>query len=149
MDTTLTHLPFQRAGRGVLPQARFTFPDDDLLQSLMKTYFNEVAPYFPLIHRPTFENQIAEGLHRRDEGFGSTALLVCALGARFSNDPRVYTDGRFDPQAAGWQYFNQVMATMRVINLDPPRVYDLQTAFVSSHTPKSAFWPQSNTFILG
>lgn len=101
------------------------------MQSLMGTYFVQTNPYFSLLHRPTFEKQVAEGLHFKDEGFGSVVLLVCALGARFSDDPRVFTDGRHNPQAAGWQWFNQVMMTMKVINLDPPQLYDLQMSFVS------------------
>lgn len=103
------------------------------MQSLFDTFFRAVNFYFPLLHRPTFTDSVADGLHLRDEGFGSVVLLVCALGARFSHDPRVYTDGRWNPQAAGWQWFNQVQATMKVINMDPPRLYDLQIAFVSPH----------------
>ena len=101
------------------------------MQSLLRTYFDDVNPYFPLLHRPTFESGLAEGLHLRDEGFASTVLLVCALGARYSNDPRTFIDGQRKPQAQGWQWFNQVQATMRVINMEPPRLYDLQMAYVS------------------
>jgi hypothetical protein len=101
------------------------------MQSLLCTYFDDVNTYFPLLHRPTFERRIAEGLHLRDAGFASTVLLACALGARWSRDPRVFVDGQRKPQEAGWQWFSQVQATMRVINTEPPHLYDLQMAYVS------------------
>ena len=67
----------------------FDFPEATLLKSLVANYFKHVNYELPLLHRPTFEREIAEGLHRRDIAFGSTVLLVCSLGARYSTDPRV------------------------------------------------------------
>lgn len=103
------------------------------MQSLLDTFFIDVNIYFPVLHRPSFERAIAEGEHLRDESFGSVVLLVCALGSRFSYDPRVYVEGQHTPQAAGWEWFNQVQQTMKVINMDPPTVYDLQMAYVSGY----------------
>jgi hypothetical protein len=42
-----------------------------------------------LLHRPTFEKEIAEGLHKRNATFGAVVLVVCAIGSRYSDDPRV------------------------------------------------------------
>jgi hypothetical protein len=47
--------------------------------------------YLPLLHRPTFQN--ASGLHRVYLSFGAVVLLVCALGAKYSDDLRVLLDG--------------------------------------------------------
>ncbi|THV04101.1 hypothetical protein K435DRAFT_851284 [Dendrothele bispora CBS 962.96] len=38
--------------------------------------------YGPLLHLPTFEKQISEGLHLRESAFSAVVLAVCALGAQ-------------------------------------------------------------------
>ena len=58
----------------------------------------------PLLHRPTFEKGLAEGLHYKDEGFGSTVLLVSALGSRFCDDPRVILEDSNSQHSAGWEW---------------------------------------------
>lgn len=50
----------------------------------------------PLLHRPTFERAIKEGLHLQDPKFGANVLLVCANGARFCDDPRVLSEGELE-----------------------------------------------------
>ena len=105
------------------------FPPDDLMPQLIDIYFDRCNVYFPLLHRPTFDNGIKEGLHLRDEGFGSTVLLVCAMGSRFSDDPRVLLEGTDSEHSAGWKWFRQVQWVRRSL-LSPPRLYDLQTAAV-------------------
>ena len=74
-------------------KAHSDFPPDDLMPALWDLFFTRCNMYMPLLHRPTFEQGIADGLHLRDEGFGSTVLLACAIGARFSGDPRVLLEG--------------------------------------------------------
>ena len=102
------------------------FPPADLFRPLIDLYFREVQPFTPLLHRPTFERNIREGLHLEDVGFGSTVLLVCAIGARYTDDPRVclqnYPDNRL---SSGWEWFKQVQM-IRQSMLAPPRLYDLQ-----------------------
>ena len=90
----------------------------------------------PLLHRPTFEQSVREGLHLRDEGFGSTVLLVCANGARFTDDARVLLDGAEVPQSAGWKWFQQVQMVRKSL-LAPPRLYDLQIYAVGGYSPIS------------
>ncbi|KAG8741047.1 hypothetical protein FRC10_003431 [Ceratobasidium sp. 414] len=65
------------------------FPPDDLLFSLVDLYFTRFNVLLPLLHRPTFESQLAQKLHWRDPSFAAVVLLVCANGSRFSNDTRV------------------------------------------------------------
>ncbi len=99
--------------------------------SLINTYFPNQNVNIPLLHRPTFQTAVMDGLHLRDDGFGCTVLLVCALGARFFDDPRVFPKGSCDnPYLAGWQWFRQIKPIFQVINLEAPRLYDIQIACV-------------------
>lgn len=106
------------------------FPPSDLMDTLVDLYFQCTNMYMPLLHRPTFEQGIKDRLHLRDDGFGSVVLLVCAMGARFSEDPRVLLDGTDSPHSAGWKWFRQVQWVRKSL-LSPPRLYDLQIACVS------------------
>ncbi|KAF8913703.1 hypothetical protein CPB85DRAFT_1433889 [Mucidula mucida] len=58
-----------------------------------------------LLHRPTFQQAIDSGLHLLDHLFGGPVLLVCALGARFSDDPRVASTAS---TVKGWDWYVQV-----------------------------------------
>ncbi|KAJ7660423.1 fungal-specific transcription factor domain-containing protein, partial [Mycena rosella] len=102
------------------PRPKYTFPDDDLMISLISLYFNNINDFFPLLHRPTFERAHATSLHLRDDGFGGTLLLVCALGARYSDDPRV----RQQHHPAGMEWFAQVQLFQALSS--QPTLYDLQ-----------------------
>ncbi len=82
-----------------------------------------VSPYFPLLHRPTFERAVTECLHIRDRDFGATVLAVCALGARNSDDPRLFVEDT--ELTAGWQWFRQIRLH-RSNALDPASVHELQ-----------------------
>jgi len=86
----------------------YVYPDEDLMDSLVDNYFEHINPFFPLLHRATFEKHISENLHRSDSMFGAVLLLVCAHGARFSEDPRVLAEGSASPRSAGWRWFEQV-----------------------------------------
>lgn len=105
------------------------FPDQELLESLIELYFTELNDYQPLLHRPTFEQSIEDGLHERDEGFGLVVLLVCATGSRFSNDPHVFLEGSHSALSSGWEWFRQVQF-MRKSFLTPPTLYDIQICAV-------------------
>ncbi|KAJ3722469.1 hypothetical protein C8R42DRAFT_720835 [Lentinula raphanica] len=82
------------------------FPPQDLLTHLLDLWFEKAHPYFPLFHRPTFENAVLSGLHYHDRHFGETLLAVCALSSRQSNDPRVFTHG--SRLSAGFTWMQQV-----------------------------------------
>ncbi|KAJ7190588.1 fungal-specific transcription factor domain-containing protein [Mycena pura] len=85
----------------------FVFPASDLLASLINLYFVHQNIYYPLLHRPTFERSVADALHEYDASFGVVVLLVCAIGARFSNDKRVHPPGA-EPLRVGWEFFDQL-----------------------------------------
>lgn len=99
------------------------------MAALIELYFHNVNDITPLLHRPTFEKGIAEGLHLSEEGFGSTVLLVCAVGSRFSDDPRVFLEGSDSTHSSGWEWFRQVQLVRKSL-LAAPRLYDLQICCV-------------------
>ncbi|KAJ7701505.1 hypothetical protein B0H17DRAFT_924581 [Mycena rosella] len=84
------------------------FPDPDLLRSLVSDYFAHVNILLCLLHRPTFERSLSAGLHFEDRRFGATVLAVCALAAKYSDDPRVLLEGTNTQLSAGWKYFRQL-----------------------------------------
>ncbi|KAF5334155.1 hypothetical protein D9758_014818 [Tetrapyrgos nigripes] len=64
---------------GQLPQ--YTFPPKDQLYQLIDAHFTHFNVYCPLLHRPSFERLVYQGLHLRDNDFGALVLAVCSDGA--------------------------------------------------------------------
>ncbi|KAK7063586.1 fungal-trans domain-containing protein [Favolaschia claudopus] len=91
-----------------LPAPRLIFPPDDLLDALIKIYFARVNPLFGVLHYPSFQQSIVDGLHLRNREFGALVLVVCALGSRSSDDPRVFVEGSESEHSAGWKWYSQV-----------------------------------------
>lgn len=108
----------------------YEFPDDDLMVELIDFYFTHTNLLMPLLHRPTFEKGVADGYHRRSSDFGGTVLLVCAIGSRYSTDPRVFLPVANSDHSAGWKWFDQVQMVQKS-RLAPPSLYDLQKYCVS------------------
>jgi hypothetical protein len=117
------------------PERPYVFPEADLLSAFVVLYFANTNLYYPLLHRPTFERSIAEGLHERDSSFGAVVLLVCAIASRFSDDPRASIPGE-DPLRCGWQYFDQLPHVIDHL-FKRPSVYHLQYYCVSSASLRS------------
>ncbi|GJE89787.1 fungal-specific transcription factor domain-containing protein [Phanerochaete sordida] len=116
-----------------------SYPEPLLMFELVEEYFLHLNCNFPLLHRPTFEAGIRAGLHLRDEGFGATVLLVCAIGARFSQNPAVLHPGARNWHWAGWQWFDPVRERRKLVPLTPARLYDLQVAaLVAAYVGASA-----------
>ena len=110
---------------------RFQFPPDDFMPCLIDLYFEQINLFFPLLHRPTFERSVAEGLHHTDYWFGALLLLVCAIGSQYTDDSRVLWEGEVDYRSSGWRWFQQVQLTRQNIP-GPPNIYNLQLHCVSS-----------------
>ena len=102
-----------------------SFPEPSMLWSFIELYFDYCNIFTPLLHRPTFEKNVADGLHLRDGGFGATVLLVCAIGAKLSDDPRVTADVRH-PSSPGWTYFVRVQSTRKALKLGRASLYEVQ-----------------------
>ncbi|KAF7376438.1 hypothetical protein MSAN_00059400 [Mycena sanguinolenta] len=127
---------------------QYSFPDDDLLLDLVDKYFVKVNPFWPVLHRPTFDRKVADKLHLRDHKFASTLLMACSLGARHSSDPRVFLDGVGDhrPHSAGWKWHSQVRVIPKYW-IYKPDLYELQTValstvFLQAIFPTSLCWTQ-------
>ncbi|KAJ7248130.1 fungal-specific transcription factor domain-containing protein [Mycena haematopus] len=108
------------------PPPNYAFPEDDLLASLISLYFENVNTFLPLLHRPTFEAAVSQHLHLSDSVFAKTLLLVCAVGARYSTDPRVSIPDTSSLETAGWKYYDQVQLSGHLVRTHPT-LYDLQT----------------------
>ncbi|KAJ7772689.1 fungal-specific transcription factor domain-containing protein, partial [Mycena maculata] len=125
---------------------QYKFPDPDLLPVLVNLYFQEVNRFSPVLHRPTFDRKVAAKLHLIDHRFAATLLMVCSLGARYSDDSRTLLEGQSTYTSAGWKWHSQV----RVIPDDliyKPDLYELQTIALSAMyllalSPTSLAWNQ-------
>ncbi|KAL0069674.1 Gypsy retrotransposon integrase-like protein 1 [Marasmius tenuissimus] len=139
-------LPWQQTLRIKVPS--FVFPDDDLLRDLVDLYFTRHNPFFPLLHRPTFERLITEGLHLHDRSFGATVLAVCAIASRQSNDPRALYEGTTSEHSLGWKYFRQI-PLMRESFTEPPTLYDVQLCSLAVYFLQTASTPEAAWTIVG
>ena len=105
--------------------AESSFPPSDLLSALVDLYFSCMNSQFPLLHEPTFKRAIEAGRHLRNGGIGATVLLVCAIGSRFTRDPRVLLPDSDHPHSAGWKWFRDVEKAKRM-SFAPAKLHDLQ-----------------------
>ncbi|KAF8315654.1 hypothetical protein DL93DRAFT_2112063 [Clavulina sp. PMI_390] len=98
---------WERRLMAIPPPSTFTFPPEDLARILFDLFFLHFTPFLPVIHQPTFEAQYKSGLHHKNRSFAKSVLLVCAIGSRYSDDPRVYLE-EIGRQSAGWKWFTQI-----------------------------------------
>ncbi|KAF7288615.1 Zn(2)-C6 fungal-type domain-containing protein [Mycena indigotica] len=132
-----------------LSRPRYVFPPPDLLADLVALYFEHANVYVPLLHRPTFTRLLARNGHLEDDKVGAIVLIVCAIGARFSPDPRVLGSnaaggGTTAQLACGWQYFSQLSTELEFM-FETPGLYDLQRYCLAIHflegCATQAMWP--------
>ncbi|KAJ7578561.1 fungal-specific transcription factor domain-containing protein [Mycena floridula] len=102
------------------------FPEQDLMETLIGLYFEHYNLFQPLLHRPSFEKSLREGLHHQNYYFGATVLVVCALGSKYSDDSRVFLEGTETEQSCGWPFFSQVQPLQGTSLASPPSLYELQ-----------------------
>ncbi|KAJ7187940.1 putative fungal-specific transcription factor [Mycena filopes] len=109
----------------------YKFPsDEDLTLALVDLYFQEVNPCWPVLHQPTFDRKLADKLHLRDHRFAATVLMVLSLGARYSDDPRIFLeDGK--KHSAGWEWYSQVSVIPKYL-IYKPDLYELQVFALSA-----------------
>ncbi|KAJ7505376.1 fungal-specific transcription factor domain-containing protein, partial [Mycena galericulata] len=99
----------------------YIYPATDLIASLLELYFVNVHPTLPILHRPSFERSVAEGLYLTDTKFGATLLAVLAVASRFSDDPRVLVDT--STLSSGWKFAAQVQILPKFFD---PSIYEVQ-----------------------
>ncbi|KAJ7250582.1 hypothetical protein C8J57DRAFT_1520994 [Mycena rebaudengoi] len=129
------------------------FPPDDLLRDLIEIYFTQMNIFTLILHRPTFEKAIADGLHLLDHQFGATVLAVCALASKNSLDPRIMLTGAHGELSAGWEWFRQIRRPFTDRKLKATSLYELQLCclcimFHQSGTDFESCWLQSGIGIL-
>ncbi|KAJ3710220.1 fungal-specific transcription factor domain-containing protein [Lentinula raphanica] len=122
----------------------FEFPPGDLMTELIELYFTQSNPYLPILYRPSFLQSMSEGVHLRDRYFGALVLAVCALGARFSDDPRVLEDYTTSKHSSGWKWIHQIPPMKQSFD-EPPSLHEVQfytvyIMFMSSTTTPEACW---------
>ncbi|KAK1228846.1 Gypsy retrotransposon integrase-like protein 1 [Marasmius sp. AFHP31] len=125
----------------------FDFPDVDLIFPLVALYFEKLQSSVKLLHRPSFERSVYEGLYLRNRAFGALLLTVCALGARFSDDPRVFIDPGGE-LSAGWKWITQ-LRPFEILSFGigiEPSVYEIQAIcnyiiFLQPTTSGDLTWP--------
>ncbi|KAJ7586336.1 fungal-specific transcription factor domain-containing protein [Mycena floridula] len=123
--------PWQQMPDMVYP---LEFPEPDLLHDLIELYFANMNLIVPLFHRPTFDRLLADNKHLSENQFGMTVLGMCAIAARYSQDPRVREDDVSDLEEGdlklGWKWFRQVVpirASFQQVTI----IYELQLICVS------------------
>ncbi|KAJ7664066.1 fungal-specific transcription factor domain-containing protein [Mycena rosella] len=127
----------------------YSFPEHGLMAHLIDLYFAHVNMYIALLHRPTFERSVNEGLHLRDDGFASTLLLVCAIGSRWSDDPRVIAPaGATGRLACGWTWFDQVPLVGKHL-FGEATLYDLQYYCLAVQFLEGSSAPQACWTLIG
>jgi hypothetical protein len=113
----------------------YVFPEEDLLHSLIELYFTHLNIFYPLLHRPTFDKSVEEGLHLSDDIFAESVLLVCAVGSRYSDDPRVLLSDR--THSRGWKWFSQMQgarqSVVRGSTVDDLRFYFVRCYIIMKH----------------
>lgn len=97
--------------------------------TLIDLFFSEVNILIYVLHEITFRRAVAAGLHLHDQGFGAVVLAVCALGAKFSDDSRVFLEHSDSEHTAGWVWFRQVRLVPPSL-VASPSLYEIQLILV-------------------
>ena len=96
------------------PSIHLEYPEVDLMRHLVDRYFDNLNIILPLLHRPSFIRSIEEGLHQVDQNFGAIVLLICAIGCRYTDDPRVTHEMTTSTSCTAWKFFNQMHQLKRI-----------------------------------
>ncbi|KAJ7664150.1 hypothetical protein B0H17DRAFT_1092265 [Mycena rosella] len=89
------------------------FPEPELLKTLLEIFFDQINSLVYVVHTSS------------SEAPSPPVLTACALGEKFSEDPRVFLEGTNSEHSAGWRWFRQVRPVPTSF-LVAPSLYDLQ-----------------------
>ncbi|KAJ7175685.1 fungal-specific transcription factor domain-containing protein [Mycena filopes] len=117
-------LPWEKDAHDQRHQYVNVYPEPDLIASLVQLYFINIHPTLPVLHRPSFEQSVADGLFLVDHDFGGLLLSVLAVASRYSDDPRVFVDGDRS-LSSGWKFANQIQIQF-VRQQFEPSIYEVQ-----------------------
>lgn len=106
-------------------------PAPEIVASLVDSYFLHSNIYYPVLHRPTFQRLLNQELHQHDRDFGCLLLVVCAIGARFSDHPYVsdITAGSTNNCMTHW--LSQTREVMKKPFTSPATLFEVQYYCVS------------------
>ncbi|KAL1674775.1 fungal-specific transcription factor domain-containing protein, partial [Schizophyllum commune] len=150
-------LPWEDAPDPAAQHRKYTFPPDDLLMTLVNHYFREINIFCPLLHRPTFVSDVVARRHYTDRDFAPVVLLVCAIGARFSDDPRVLVEGTNSRHSGARAGLTQDQFTDADISyfadrpslFRPPSLHDVQYCVLSVYFLQATSAPQACWGVIG
>ncbi|BGO90063.1 hypothetical protein NBRC10512_003597 [Rhodotorula toruloides] len=114
-----------------------TMPPTELCEQLVEAFFAQHSGVLSvLIHRKYFEECVMRGMVRTDKGFRSLYYAVCAVGARYVDDPRLLPPpsvaAAFPGQArlaSGFAFFSAAIATSTT-PFAAPGLADIQTSIL-------------------
>ncbi|KAK0466105.1 fungal-specific transcription factor domain-containing protein [Desarmillaria tabescens] len=142
--------PWNNPHRYVPQGTHFRFPPGDLIPTLIDSYFMHFNTFLPILHRPTFDKSLREGLHYKNYQFGGVVLIVCALGSKYVDDPRVLMEGEQSKWSNGWKWAAQVTSRSRAFpSLAPPDLYYTQLCCLLSEFYICSSSPQQSWTIVG
>ncbi|KAH8828235.1 hypothetical protein DL96DRAFT_1709520 [Flagelloscypha sp. PMI_526] len=140
--------PHEEAMRHSDPGKPLQFPPQELLDHLVSMYLLRINSFFPFLHAPTFRKSIQDQLYLHDQSFGRLVSMVCAVGSRFSDDPRIYYDPQ-NPVSAGFHWFEQVRILQSKYLLETMSLLEVQTLCVALLFFLGTSMPQGTWFTLG
>jgi hypothetical protein len=108
----------------------FEFPREDLLLTLVNSFFYYARKDIPLLHEPTFRRDLASRRHIYDADFAQLLLMVCSIAGRFTEDPRVLLDDATSSRSTSFSFVKQV-TLFDPICLRKANLLQLQTYVVS------------------
>ncbi|KAF7347300.1 Fungal-trans domain-containing protein [Mycena venus] len=95
----------------------------------------------PVLHRPSFERSVREGLHLTDMQFGGLLLSVLAVASWYSKDPRVFVDGDTS-LSAGWLFYKQIWTSPKKFEptISEVQMYCLLTLYTCGVSGPQVSW---------
>lgn len=127
-----------RNNDGMLNWTLHQFPPISLCTELIEFYFIHFNPYYPVLHRPSFDRHWKTRLHRSNPWFATLCLAVFAIGSIWSTDLRVLPrdeQSKAEPNwhTAGSLFADAVMEIHHLCSsvLVPASLFEIQTYPVS------------------
>ncbi|KAJ7760114.1 fungal-specific transcription factor domain-containing protein [Mycena maculata] len=125
-----------------------SFPEDDLLNTLVKIYFEQINPILGILHSASFYQSLADGRHSSDPHFGAVVLVVCSMASRYSDDPRVFLPGSDLERSSGWKWFRQIQP-LRTSLSTRPSLPQLQLICLSVLYMSGSSFPEESWIMAG
>lgn len=102
------------------------------IPSSTSTSSSSIPSSYAYLHKPTFLQNLAAGLHLSDTMFGALVLAVCTVAATHgSEDPRVMTEGYPLPFSRDLKYATQVWQIRKRL-YEPLSLHEVQLLCVAT-----------------